>query len=207
MLAAAKLLYFVDRGHLDLSEDLTERAFARMAESPAALPVLGQLRQARGQFAAALAFFDRGIELAEPDSGAELHLRVLKCIALLAADDREALKAAAAVVPLVTPLSTPELSLLIAVLVAPPGAVLPRAITDVLVAAGPDGARNALAYTYMTSVRHLASLEARANILQGMMAHLTALHGADVIDPFILAGIGLIAANGDLDPRASPSPG
>ncbi|MDI6028058.1 hypothetical protein QBK99_17865 [Corticibacterium sp. UT-5YL-CI-8] len=32
MLAAAKLLYFVDRGHLDLAEDHAERAFARMAD-------------------------------------------------------------------------------------------------------------------------------------------------------------------------------
>jgi hypothetical protein len=47
MLAAAKLLYFVHRGHLDLAEDLAERAFARTADFAAALPVMGQLRQAR----------------------------------------------------------------------------------------------------------------------------------------------------------------
>ncbi|MCX5516415.1 hypothetical protein C3941_16605 [Kaistia algarum] len=195
MLAAAKLLYFVDRGHLDLAEDLAERAFARMADSPAALPILGQLRQARGDFAAALAFFDRGIEMADPDSEFLLHMRVLKCIALLAAGDREALKVAAAAVPLESPRSPPDLSLLIAVLVAPAGQVLPQAITDVLMAAGPEGAGNALAYTYMTSVRHLTSRQARANIMQAMIAHFTALYGRDVVEPFVLKGTGAIASN------------
>jgi DNA-binding winged helix-turn-helix (wHTH) protein len=82
MLAAAKLLYFVNRGHLDLAEDIAERAFARTADFAAALPVLGQLRQAGGLFNEAVILFDRGIDLADPDSEFLLHLRVLKCIAL-----------------------------------------------------------------------------------------------------------------------------
>jgi len=194
MLAAAKLLYFVDRGHLELAEDLAERAFARTAEFAAALPVLGQLRQARSDFTAALAFFDRGIEMADPDSEFELHMRVLKCIALLAAGDREALKAAAAF-SYWSPHSPPDLSAMIAVLVTPPGQPLPQAVTDVLLRAGPEGARNALAFTYMTSVRHLTSLQARANLMQGLVAHLTGLHGTGVIPPFVLMGTGLIAAS------------
>ncbi len=156
MLAAAKLLYFVDRGHLELAEDLADRAFACMAESPAALPVLGQLRQARGDFGAALAFFDRGIEMADSNPEFEMHMRVLKCIALLAADDREALEAAAAF-SYESPFCPPDLSVMIAVLVTPPDRKLPQAIIDVLSAAGPDGARSAIAFTYMTSARHLVS--------------------------------------------------
>ncbi len=195
MLAAAKLLYFVDRGHLDLAEDLAERAFARMADSPAALPVLGQLRQARGHFAAALAFFDRGIEMADQGSASQLHLQVLKCIALLAAGDRAALGAATAAVSFDNPQSPSDLSLLIAVLLTPPGQTLPETISDVLRAAGAEGAGNAIAYTYMTSVRHLLSPEARANILQGMIAHFTGLYGEDVVAPFIRTGIGLNAAH------------
>ena len=37
MLAAAKLLYFINRGHLDLAEDLAERALARTSDFAAAL--------------------------------------------------------------------------------------------------------------------------------------------------------------------------
>ena len=189
MLAAAKLLYFVDRGHLELAEDLAERGFARTAEFAAALPVLGQLRQARGDFTAALAFFDRGIEMADPDSAFQLHMRVLKCIALLAAGDREALKAAA--FSFESPHSPPDLSLMVAVLVTPPGQPLPQAVTDVLRAVGPEGASHALAFTYMTSVRHLTSLPARANIMRGIVGHVTGLHGKDAIPPFVLMGTGL----------------
>ncbi|MDI6024651.1 helix-turn-helix domain-containing protein [Corticibacterium sp. UT-5YL-CI-8] len=183
MLAAAKLLYFVDRGHLELAEDLAERAYVRTADS-AALPLLGQLRQARGEFAAALAFFDRGIELAAPDSELQLYIRVLKCIALLAAGDRKALKSAAAF-SYESPHSPRDLSAMVAVLVTPPDQKLPQAITDVLLAAGPEGARNAIAYTYMTSARHLTSPQARANIMEGIVAHLTELHGADVAEPVL----------------------
>jgi tetratricopeptide (TPR) repeat protein len=190
MLAAAKQLYFVDRGHLELAEDLADRAFARTMDSAAALPVLGQLRQARGDFAAALAFFDRGIEMADPDSEFLLHMRVLKCIALLAAGNREALKAAAAFAYEKNPHSPADLSVLIAVLFTPPDQELPPAIVNVLLGAGPEGARNAIAFTYMTSVRHLTSLQARANLMRGILAHMTRLHGMDVIEPFILMGTG-----------------
>lgn len=188
MLAAAKLLYFVDRGHLELAEDLAERAFARTADSAAALPVLGQLRQARGDFAAAVAFFERGIAMAEPGSEFETHMRVLKCIALLAAGDREALAASGFSYEI--PHSPPDLSVLIAALIAPPGQALPQAVRDVLVAAGPDGLRHAIEYAYMTSVRHLTSPQARANIIRGLLGHLTGLHGPDVVPPFVLAGTG-----------------
>ncbi|MFD2030295.1 winged helix-turn-helix domain-containing protein [Ancylobacter dichloromethanicus] len=193
MLTAAKLLYFVDRGHLELAEDLADRAFAHMADSPAALPVLGQLRQARGDFAAAVAFFDRGIAMADPDSPFDLHMRVLRYIALLAAGDREALNVPAAFFH-ESPHSPPDLSVMITVLITPASQQLPKAVTDVLIAAGRDGARNAIEYTYMTSVRHLTSVPARANIMQGLVGHLIRLHGQDVVTPFVRVGAGLSAS-------------
>jgi len=191
MLAAAKLLYFVDRGHLDLAEDLADRAFARTADFATALPVLGQLRQARGDFAAAVAFFDRGIEMTEAGSQFETHMRVLKCIALLAAGDRQALDALASSYQ--SPHSPPDLVVMVAAMVTPAGRPLPPAAKKVLVAAGPEGARNAIEYTYMTSVRHLTSVQARANIMRGLLAHLAGLHGQDVSPPFVLAGLGMTA--------------
>lgn len=193
MLTAAKLLYFVDRGHLELAEDLAGRAFDRMADSAAALPVLGQLRQARGDFAAAVAFFDRGLEMADPDSAFELHMRVLKNIALLAAGDREALQVPAEF-SYESPHSPPDLSVMVTALITPAGQQLPKSVTDVLIAAGHEGVRNAIEYTYMTSVRQLTSLQARANIMQGLIGHLTKLHGKTVVTPFVRIGTGLLAA-------------
>lgn len=192
MLAAAKLLYFVDRGHLDLAEDLAERAFARTADFAAALPILGQLRQARGDFSGALAFFNRGIEMTEGGSEFDTHMRVLKCIALLAVGDREALKAETAAHD--SPHAPADLSAMVAAMVTPPEEPLPQVVRNVLAAAGPDGARNAIAFTYMTSVRHLISRQARANIMQGLLTHLTGLHGQDIVPSFVLSGTGLAAS-------------
>jgi tetratricopeptide (TPR) repeat protein len=193
MLAAAKLLYFINRGHLDLAEDLAERAFARTADFAAALPVLGQLRQARGNFNEAMAFFDRGIETAEADSEFLLHMRVLKCIALLAAGDRAALEFAATF-SLDTAHCPPDTRVLIRLMLTPGDQPLPAAVAKALVAAGPAGARGAVAVLYFTSARQHTSERARANVMGGIVAHVTSLHGPQAIPAFVLAGTGLAAA-------------
>ena len=123
-LAAAKLLYFINRGHLDLAEDLAERAFARTSDFAAALPILGQLRGTRGKFRDAVILFDRGIEMADPPAGFVLHMQVLKCIALLAAGDRAALNAAAAVIDLSSD-CPPAIALTIRLMIAPAVATRP----------------------------------------------------------------------------------
>ena len=48
-LAAAKLLYFINRGHLQLAEDVPIAPCADIGLR-AALPILGQLRGTRGKF-------------------------------------------------------------------------------------------------------------------------------------------------------------
>ncbi|QND64721.1 hypothetical protein HB777_13080 [Mesorhizobium loti] len=193
MLAAAKLLYFISRGHLDLAEDLAERGFARTAEFAAALPIIGQLRYARGRFDEAVSFFDRGIGMAELGLAFHLHMRVLKCIALLAAGDRAALDAAAAEITDMGPLCPPEIALMIGWMMAAADQKLPASAADALAAIGPVGAGSAIEYLYFTSARHLISEQARANVMGGMIAHVSDLHGEQVIPAFVLASIGLSA--------------
>jgi DNA-binding winged helix-turn-helix (wHTH) protein len=191
MLAAAKLLYFVNRGHLDLAEDLAERAFARTADFAAALPLMGQLRQARGSFKEAVILFDRGIELADLESAFLLYMRVLKCIALLASGDRAALDAAnnfAYDIP-----HSPELVVMIGMTMTAADQPLPEAVANTLTAAGLAGVRNALEYVYFTSARHFMAQTARANVMRGLVAHAMRLHGAAAIPPIVPAGTGLIA--------------
>ena len=183
MLAAAKLLYFINRGHLDLAEDLAERAFARTSDFAAALPVLGQLRQARGNFNEAVILFDRGIQMADPDSEFLLHMRVLKCIALLASGDRAALEVAAAAFSRESPYCPPDIAVLINLMFAPGDRTLPAALADKLTAVGPVGARNAIEMLYFTSARHHISETARANVMRGPLAHVTGLYGAQAIPP------------------------
>jgi DNA-binding winged helix-turn-helix (wHTH) protein/tetratricopeptide (TPR) repeat protein len=195
MLAAAKLLYFIHRGHLDLAEDLAERAFARTSDFAAALPVLGQLRQARGHFSEAVILFDRGIEMAQADSEFLLHLQVLKCIVLLASGDRAALDAATTF-DLDTALCPPDIAVTIRLMLAPGDEPLPAPLADALAAAGVAGARSAVAMLYFTSARQFLSEQARANVMGGLHAHVTKLYGSDAqaIPEFVLAGTGLVAA-------------
>lgn len=190
MLAAAKLLYFVNRGHLELAEDIAERAFARTADVAAALPVIGQLRQARGNFDEAVIMFDRGIDMAEADPAFLLHFRVLKCIALLASGDRAALDQAATFA-YDARIGFPEIGVMIAAMLTAVDRPLPEAVAATLVAAGPAGVRNALEYAYFTSARHLTAQASRANIMRGLVTHATRLHGPQAIPAVVVAGTGL----------------
>ena len=192
MLAAAKVLYFVHRGHLDLAEDLAERAFARTADFAAALPLMGQLRQARGNFKEAVILFDRGIELADPESAFLLYMRVLKCIALLASGDRSALDAASTFTYDIP--HSPALVVMIGMTMTAADQPLPEAVTAALTAVGPVGVRNALEYVYVTSARHIIARTARANVMRGLVAHAVRLYGAAAVPPIVPAGTGLIAA-------------
>jgi DNA-binding winged helix-turn-helix (wHTH) protein/tetratricopeptide (TPR) repeat protein len=193
-LAAAKLLYFINRGHLELAEDLAERAFAQTSDFAAALPILGQLRGTRGNFHDAIVFFDRGITMSDPPAGFVLHMRVLKCIALLAAGDRAALDAAAAVTDLSSDCPR-EIALMIRLMIAAADRKLPAALAQTLAAVGPSGAAGVIEYVYFTGARQFTSEHARANVMRGLIAHVTDLHGAQVIPAFILESAGLVAAN------------
>jgi DNA-binding winged helix-turn-helix (wHTH) protein len=189
-LAAAKLLYFINRGHLKLAEDLAERAFARTSDFAAALPILGQLRGTRGNFHDAIVFFDRGITMPDPPAGFLLHMRVLKCIALLAAGDRAALDTAAAAADLSSD-CPPEIALMIRLMIAPADRKLPAALAQALAAVGPSGAVGVIEYVYFTGARQLTSEQARANLMRGLIAHVTSLYGAELVPAFVIESTGL----------------
>jgi DNA-binding winged helix-turn-helix (wHTH) protein/tetratricopeptide (TPR) repeat protein len=195
MLAAAKLLYFINRGHLDLAEDIAERAFVRTADFAAALPILGQLRQARGNYGEAIAFFDRGIDMADPESGFLLHMQVLKCIALLAAGDSAGLQAAATF-SYSSPYSTPEISLALNVMLTPVDQDLSTDVSKALWAAGPHGASRAIEYAFYTSARQMISQEARANILGRLIGHSRRQHGQGIVPDIVLRNTGSVFTEG-----------
>jgi DNA-binding winged helix-turn-helix (wHTH) protein len=195
MLTCAKLLYFINRGYLDLAEDMTERACARTEDDVAALPIIGQLHYARGRFDEAVRTFDRGIAMAELGPALQLHLRVLKCLAHLAAGDRAALEAAALDLPAyLGPLCPPDLAMAINWTIAAPDRALPAELARSLVATGPVGGRNTIEYLYFTSARHLIPEQARANLMRGLIAHVARLHGEQAVPDFVLRSIGMIAA-------------
>lgn len=190
MFAAAKVLYYIDRGHLDLAEDLAERAFARARDFAAAYALMGQLRYARGQFAEAVRFFDRGIARVDVDAGFRLHLQVLKCVALLAADDRAALHATIGELDSGAPCPA-EIRLLMDWAFTPPDRDLPDAAATALAAIGPAAATGAIEYMHFTVARHLVAQEARANVMRGLIARIRQAHGDRAVPAFVARSAGL----------------
>ena len=190
MLGAAKLLYFINRGHLELAEEITERALARSQESTAGLPILGQLRFARGRFEEAVGIFDQGVKAAASGSEFHRHMRVLKYIALLAAGQNAPSAARATDMDNLGSDCPPEFALMIGWMAVAPDQKLPEASEQALAALGPDRAARAIEYLYFTSTRHVTLEHGRANIMCNMIAHLSRFYGKQVVPDFVLRSIG-----------------
>jgi len=94
MTAAGKLLYVLNRGHRRLAVSIVEKAFKATTAFATSFAALGQIRMFQGNFDTALQLFDQGLELCEDRSEFQIYLLVLKCVALLAADDRAGLDSA-----------------------------------------------------------------------------------------------------------------
>jgi tetratricopeptide (TPR) repeat protein len=94
MMAAAKLLYFIDRGYRPLAIQIADDAFRSTTAFATSFATLGQIRMLEGNIEEALSLYDQGLELCQDNAAFELYIMVLKCQALLAADQRKALAAA-----------------------------------------------------------------------------------------------------------------
>ncbi|WP_176526911.1 winged helix-turn-helix domain-containing protein [Rhizobium subbaraonis] len=189
MLAVAKLLYFINRGHLELAQDIAERAAAQMTGSPAALPLLAQIYSALGQSDEACALFDRGIAMAGSNIEFLNHMSVLKSIALLAAGDS---RGGANIIASIIDLGDhcpPDVAAAIRLMAAPTDRQLPVALAEALVAAGPQGAGNALAYLYFTSARQHASPVAVANLMRGFTTHVMNAYGEAAVPAFLRSAL------------------
>lgn len=93
VMAAGKLLYFIDRGHRPLAIEMVEQAFNATTAFATSFAILGQIRMLEGEIDTALSLVEQGLELSSSGSAFELYLMVLKCQALLASNQREALDA------------------------------------------------------------------------------------------------------------------
>ncbi|MGQ3293909.1 MAG: tetratricopeptide repeat protein, partial [Shinella sp.] len=190
MLAAAKLLYFINRGHLDLAEEIAGRAFAPTQDFTAALPILGQLKYARGRYDEAVKLFDQGIAMAPSGSEFHWHMRVLKCLALVAGGHSGASAAQATDIGNFSASSLREINLMLGWTTASPDKALPPEEEQALQELGAAGAAKALEYLYFTSARHIITENGRANVMRSMIAHVSRLHGRQAIPDFILRGSG-----------------
>ncbi|MGB7757465.1 MAG: hypothetical protein WBL23_15530 [Salinisphaera sp.] len=89
-LMAAKLLYFVNPSHRVFALELAESALENTTAFASAFATVGQLRMREGHIDQAVALYDQGLDLAVEASHFDLFLRIIKCTALLAADEWQA---------------------------------------------------------------------------------------------------------------------
>src|SRR5690606_13703129 len=81
-LAAAKMLFFINRGHQALAEQVADEAFASSTAFAAAFATRGQSLMCAGRIEEAIRLYDRGLELSEFGSEFQAYLLVLKATAL-----------------------------------------------------------------------------------------------------------------------------
>lgn len=176
LLGAAKLLVFTGRGHIGLAAQLAEQAFASSAAFAAAFSVLGQIRMYMGDTDAAVALYDKGLELSEPDSHFRIYLMLLKLAALLASGDRPALDTACAQLYAQKPLTRRQIGLYYA---SPDQ--LPDDLKLHLDQFNLGQARRALSYGHYTSVRLFEREDHRENLLRGVVSHIVSRFGLEAV--------------------------
>jgi len=182
VLGVAKLLFFIDRGHSELAAQLADEAFANSTAFAAAFALQGQIRMCRGDIADAVGFYDKGIEMSEPGSAFHRYLLVLKCTALLAANQRPALDRVCAELYAIKPVTRQELGILMA---DPKARKLPPDIEAVLLMLTEERASKLVAYFYNVFARRFHSREHRRNVMRGLVTHTVRHFGRDTVPEFV----------------------
>ena len=186
MMAAAKLLYFVDRGHRPLAIAIAEEAFSSTTAFATSFAILGQIRMLEGDIESALSLYDQGLELVQDRSEFHIYLLVLKCQALLASNQRAALADALDVLYAKKAGTREGLSIFF----TPPDAneIAPEVqlLLDKLDGAG---ARAMLDFVNYLCARLFRFAEHRENILRGPLALFVNRFGPDVIADDLRASV------------------
>lgn len=185
VLAIAKVLFFIDRGHMQLAAALAEDVFAKTTGFAAAFAMRAQICMCLGEFGEALALYDRGIELSEHGSEFHLYLLVLKCTALAAANDRALLeKTSGQLFALNAPLR-----LKIGLYFCDPVAALPPDQEAVLASIAAAQAQAMLDFLFKVGARHFQAREHRRNVMAGLTSHLVRRFGREIMPEHIARAI------------------
>jgi DNA-binding winged helix-turn-helix (wHTH) protein/tetratricopeptide (TPR) repeat protein len=183
-LAAAKLLFFIDRGHFELADRLAEEAFAESTAFGAAFATRGQMLMCKGEFEEACRLYDKGIALSEFGTDFHIYQLVLKCTALMAADDRSGVARTADEMYLARP-ATRWMGLFF---LSPYEETVPDAVAAMLAGFTPARGRETLTHLYHTSARQFRRRSHAANVMRGPAHHFRRLLGPEAI-PADIAGL------------------
>lgn len=186
MLAAAKLLFFIERGHFELANRLADEAFEKSTAFAAAFATRAQMRMAEGAFSEAHLLYDKAIELSEPGSEFFVYLKVLKGTAALAANDRALVDALEGELYALNPLIRMHLGLFF----ASPDTDLPPDLAAVLASFDAPRAQALLPFLYNVSARHFHDVAHRNNVMRGLITHVTRRFGEDIVPAEVRSGLG-----------------
>lgn len=184
LLAAAKLLFYIDRGHLSLAERLAEDALLATPAFAAAFVTCAQLRAARGRFSEATALYDEALARMDDVGDFRIYTMNLKAIALLASGHREALDGCCAEIYAASPITRLNIGLL----VADPG--LERLEPDleaILIGMTAERASGMLDYLHDSAARHFVEEDHRRNVMTGAVKHVLRALGPEAVPPDYLA--------------------
>lgn len=188
LLGIAKVLHFVDRGHTALAARLTQEAFLATTAFAACFAMKAQLATSGGDIDAALAFYDKAVELAEENSQFHIYLLVLKAMALAAAGRRGPLDRVTAELYERDPPSRIALGIFF---VSAKARVLPAHLDEAIGMSSPELARNVITHLYRIGGRYFPRKAQRRNLLGGMATQFARRHGTAAI-PQRFQSLGLL---------------
>jgi hypothetical protein len=187
VLAVAKLLFFIDRGHGDLAAQLADDAFQNSTAFAAAFALQGQIRVSQGRLEEAFDFYNKSQEMCEPGSEFHLYIMVLKIVALLAADDRAALDRLTADLYAMQPALRMHFGLMLA---SPNLSTLAPELEGMLTMLDETRAQRLIHYFFNISARRFYAREHRRNVMQGLLTHMVRRFGPAIIPASIRKSLG-----------------
>ena len=191
MMAAGKLLYFLDRGHRPLAIKMVEEAHGSTAAFATSFAILGQIRMFEGDFEAALSLYDQGLELCQHNTEFHIYLLVLKCQALLASDQRKGLAKTLEVLYATRVGAREGLSIFF---IPPNMDAIPPEVDTLLEGLDQAHARAVLVYANYICARLFRFAEHRENVLRGPLTLFIDRFGPGVVPDDLHASVSALVS-------------
>lgn len=193
-LAAAKLLFAVDKARLALVEALVEETLAESTAFAAALCQQGTVQAWRGDLAAAIGSFDEALTFCQPGSEFQIYLLVKRSAALVARGDWMAAQALLRRIGELKPAARGRLEVFY---LSPDDAPISSEARAALDSFSKSAATRLLWRHYHLFARHFSRAEHARNLMAGPAWHLAARLGPSVL-PDVVRRMDLPAQRAEL---------
>lgn len=175
----AQLLFFINRGHMELVESLMKDVYEQDVSFSTIYPLLGMLKAARGHFVEAIRYYDHALRTAEAGSQFYVYVSVLKLNALLASGRRQELdREAAALFEL-----DPETINTVGMFIGKPEDPFRPHHAAYLDSLGSAGALALVKYLYHNAACHFVSPVHRERVYSGFAAQVERRYGVRFVPP------------------------